>query len=113
MKTVEFNKRFQFGTLSTTTNPNTGGPVVEFVPDFTVWGMFRRRSMSNNYQAIVNSLTDTMDIAIRHNKAITMALEMMVDGERYEILNISPDETAGFNKLDILTVRQINRNGAG
>ena len=59
MGPIEYNKRLSFGTISTTTNPNTGGPVRAFVPKFTVWGQIRRRTMANNYSVIANGLTDT------------------------------------------------------
>lgn len=111
MGPIEYNKRLSFGTISTTTNPNTGGPVRAFVPKFTVWGQIRRRTMANNYSVIANGLTDTQDVVIRHNKAVNDSLLVVMDNERYEIKNVSPDETQGFNKQDILTVQKVKKTG--
>lgn len=111
MSPIDFNKKIQFGTISTTTNPNTDGPMEAFVSKFTVWGQIRRRTMTNNYSVIANGLTDTQDLVIRHNPDVTDTLRVVMNNEQYEIVNVSTDETNGFNKLDILTVQKVKKTG--
>lgn len=107
----DFNKKVEFGTVKSTTNPNTGANIFAFVPSFTLHYKPHTRTLNQQYLAIQASLSDTKVIVIRHNKNVTEALKVRLNKVVYDIVSISPDENFGFNKYDFVTIRKSTKVG--
>lgn len=107
----DFNKKVEFGTVKSTTNPNTGANIFAFVPSFTLHYKPHIRTLNQQYQATQASLQDSKVIVIRHNKSVTEALKVRLNKVVYDIVSISPDDNFGFNKYDFVTIRKSTKVG--
>ncbi|WP_282803945.1 phage head closure protein [Secundilactobacillus kimchicus] len=98
------NRRLTFGNMAATNqiNPNTGKPILGFVPLTTVWG--GRLSLSLNQQlTLAGADNDASTVfVIRHNPDIADA-QLVQDGNReYRIDNINfddDDDLPGFDTI--------------
>ncbi len=106
------NKRGQFGSVETVTNPNTGSSTRQFVASFSRWYAVRTRTMNQTYQIYGTDLQDTIDIVIRHDPSIKPPL-LFQDSQsnQYNIVSVSPDDTGALNAFDILTLKAITLKG--
>ncbi len=106
------NKRGQFGSVETVTNPNTGSSTRQFVASFSRWYAVRTRTMNQTYQIYGTDLQDTIDIVIRHDPSIKPPL-LFQDSQsnQYNIVSVSPDDTGSLNAFDILTLKAITLKG--
>ncbi|MHA5097166.1 phage head closure protein [Oenococcus oeni] len=106
------NKRGQFGSVGTVTNPNTGSSTRQFVASFSRWYAVRTRTMNQTYQIYGTDLQDTIDIVIRHDPSIQKQfLFLDTDGKQYSIESISPDDSGSLNAFDILTLKSVTQKG--
>ncbi|KGH57007.1 phage head closure protein [Oenococcus oeni] len=111
-KPSDLNKRGQFGSVETVTNPNTGSSTRQFVASFSRWYAVRTRTMNQTYQIYGTDLQDTVDIVVRHDPSIKPPL-LFQDSQsnQYNIVSVSPGETSNPNAFDILTLKATVRKG--
>lgn len=106
------NKRGQFGTYGTQSNDETGGFSKGFVAQFSRWYGVRIRTMNQNYQIYNTELQDTIDIIVRHDSSIKIPMRFQdAQSNNYDIVGISPDDTANLNTLDVITLKAVDRKG--
>lgn len=107
----DFKNKAEFGTVKSTTNPNTGANIFAFVPSFTLHYKPHTRTLNQQYLATQASLSDTKVIVVRHNNSVTDALKVRLNGIVYDIVLLSPDENHGFNRYDFVTIRKSTKVG--
>ncbi|WJQ86098.1 phage head closure protein [Streptococcus parasuis] len=107
----DFKNKAEFGTVKSTTNPNTGANIFAFVPSFTLHYKPHTRTLNQQYLATQASLQDSKVIVVRHNKKLTEALKIRLNGIVYDIVLLSPDENHGFNRYDFVTIRKSTKVG--
>lgn len=64
------------------------------------------RTISFQFQLIGTETADTFEIVVRYNKKITKKMCVQINGVLYNIINISPDESAKIMRYDILTLQE-------
>ncbi|WP_215660049.1 phage head closure protein [Secundilactobacillus kimchicus] len=107
MKKVNFSRldrRLTFGNMTDTNriNPNTGKPILGFVPLTTVWG--GRLSLSLTQQLTLAGADNSASTVffVRHNPDIADA-QLVQDGNReYRIDNINFDDNSSFPGFDTI-----------
>lgn len=105
-KPSDFNKRAQFGSIKTVTNPNTGGKSKVFVAEITLHYAPKKRTLTQQYTILGTNLEDTILIVIRHNKALNKKLLVKLsDGKYYDIVGTSPDDSNNVITYDIVTLK--------
>jgi len=110
-KPSDFNKRAQFGSIKTVTNPNTGGKSKVFVAEITLHYAPKKRTLTQQYTILGTNLEDTILIVIRHNKALNKKLLVKLsDGKYYDIVGTSPDDSNNIITYDIVTLK-LNQQG--
>lgn len=107
----DFKNKAEFGTVKSVLNPNTGVNTNSFVPSFTLHYKPHTRTLNQQYQATQASLQDSKVIVVRHNKKLTEALKIRLNGIVYDIVLLSPDENHGFNRYDFVTIRKSTKVG--
>ena len=109
---LDFNQRATFGVNRTTgNNPKNGNPIKGFTPSFSRWFGFQKQSMNQRYTLEGNGVTDTVVIAIRHDLAVKKTFDVKIGDDVYSIYDISPDNSAGYNKFDVITLQKVTKNG--
>lgn len=108
---VQFNKKAEFGTIESILNKNTGNYVAHFVAQFTLWCRHNTRSFSRQYQNTGKSEKDTPVIVIRHDNRVTDALLVRYQGQRYQIHDISPDDSNNAITYDYVTLEKVKKVG--
>ncbi|WP_437394956.1 phage head closure protein [Melissococcus plutonius] len=107
----KFNKRAQFGSIKTTRNDNTGDNDQVFVPLFVKWCKPQRRTANQSYTIYGTALEGTVVIVIRHDIRVNDKLKVKYDGDIYDIVINSPDDSGGYITYDYLTLRKIKKVG--
>ncbi|MFT8879253.1 MAG: phage head closure protein [Oenococcus sp.] len=106
------NRRGQFGSVKTTTNPHTGSSSEVLNQSFSRWYGVRTRTVSQTYQIFGTDLQDTIDIVIRHDPAIRPPMIFQdSQGVQYDIVSVAPDDTGSLNAFDILTLKMKSMRG--
>lgn len=111
-KPNDLNRKCQIGMVKTTTT-STGGKVEKLDSEtaITVWFGAKMRTLSLQFQVLGTEKADTFEIVIRHNPLVTKKLAVMIEKVLYDIINISSDESANFQRFDILTLK-VKKKGA-
>ena len=111
-KPNDLNRKCQIGTFKTVIT-STGGKVSALDKDgiLNVWFGSKMRSLSLQFQLDGTDKADTFEIVVRHNPIFTKKMGVKIDDITYDIINISPDESASIQRFDILTLR-IKTKGA-
>lgn len=105
-KPNDFNKRCLIGMPETKTT-QTGGKVKCISKDgqISVRYASKMRTISLQVQLSGTDKEDTFEIVIRHKPAINKKMSVEIDKALYSIVNISSDESANFERFDILTLK--------
>ncbi|MGR8826326.1 phage head closure protein [Leuconostoc citreum] len=102
----DFNKTVQFGTVKTETNRVNMNKIVRFVPQLSLKYAPKTRTMTQQYTILGTKLEDTILIVIRHNKGLKDKLiGLMPDGQYYDIIGVSPDDSNNIITYDIVTLK--------
>lgn len=101
------NKRAYFGHLESTAkiNPNTGDAISEPVVDWDVYAGRYNRTMSQSIEIAGTSLKDTIVIIIRHNNQVEKVSHVKFDGEWYQIVYSSLDDSSPI-AYDLITLQK-------
>lgn len=106
----QFNKVAQFG--FPTSKKNGAGVNV---PDYNYKLMLHyapiKQTMTQQYLAISNNVTNTKTIAIRHNPTVNESMQVKLSDGEYSIESDSPDDSMGVNKYDYLTLKLVKKVG--
>lgn len=108
-KPSDLNKTVAFTTIKSVQNPNNGSMSKKPVTLFTKKGAQRRRTLNQQYSALGTTIEDSIVIGVRHDSRITKALSVLWKGEKYEILDISPDESNTYITYDLITVKKVSK----
>lgn len=103
----QFNKVVQFGTVDSVENDNTGDYSSEFVFQFSLHAYPSKRTISQQYQIVGTFLEDTTIIVIRHNEQVNKSLQVKYNGQIYDIVDISQDDSLNINSYDYLTIKLV------
>lgn len=110
-KPSDFNKSVKFGTVESVMNENNGNMIDTFVPQFTLKYAPKTRTMTQQYTILGTKLEDTILIVVRHNKKVqSTLLAMLPDGQYYDIIGNSPDDSNNVITYDIVTLK-LNQGG--
>ncbi|MDD9138315.1 phage head closure protein [Fructobacillus sp. CRL 2054] len=106
---LEFTDRCEFGTYKTVPNPKNGNPVPTFTPKFSRWFGWRNQTFNQQYQLIGVTDTDTKQIAVRHDGAITPDLRVRIKDVVYQFVLFSPDNRSMRETFDLLTLKVVTK----
>lgn len=70
-----------------------------------------KQTMTQQYLAISNNVTNTKTIAIRHNPTVDESMRVKLSDGEYSIESDSPDDSMGVNKYDYLTLKLVKKVG--
>lgn len=113
MKTYDVSRmkhRCQFGVYGNgEMNPNTGAPVYQFVPQFSLW--FGEYSQTINQQITLtgDNLTDTKMIVVQHNEQVNQQQLVKIGDTLYRINNVAGDDEV--NSFDVITLVRYQKRG--
>lgn len=114
MKTYDVSRmkhRCQFGVYgdSDEINPNTGVPIQQFVPQFSLW--FGEYSQTINQQITLtgDNLTDTKMIVVRHNEQVNQQQLVKIGDTLYQVNNVAGDDEV--NSFDVITLVRYQKRG--
>lgn len=110
-KANDLNKRCQIGNIKTVKTP-TGGSKRDLDDStaVTIWYGAKMRSLGLQF-ALTSELRDTFEIVVRHherNKSAT-GVKFDFDDKVYNIINVSPDDTANLEAFDFLTLQKTTK----
>lgn len=106
-----FNKRIEFGTVKSVEDDNTGDYKETFVSQFSLWAYPNKRTLNQQYQLLGTNLTDTIVLIIRHNSNVNDSLKLKYNGQQYDILDVSSDDSLNYMSYDYLTVKLTSKVG--
>ena len=106
-----FNKRCGFGTIKSVQSENSIGYKSEYVEQFSLWCYPKKRTLRQQYDLYGTELDDSLVLIVRHNSKINKQLKVKYNGEIYDILNISSDDSLNYMSYDYLTIKQIKKSG--
>ncbi|TYC50758.1 head-tail adaptor protein [Weissella muntiaci] len=108
MKPSDFNHKAEFGKIETVKNNNTGSTSKKFVPVFSLWFAPKTRSIALQLQLQGTEQADTREIIVKHNKNLNETMLVKIDGEQYDIVNISSDDTNQIISYDYVTIKRVS-----
>lgn len=100
-----FNKKIQVGTIKSVENDNTGDYDETFVPKMTLSAYPQKRSINQTYKLLNTDFEDSIVLIVRHNSALNNQLKVIYNGDQYDIINISSDDSLNYMAYDYLTVK--------
>jgi SPP1 family predicted phage head-tail adaptor len=106
-----FNKKIQAGTVKSVLNRDTGDYDETFVSLFSLWAYPQKRSLTQQYNLVGTDLEDTVVLIVRHNDQLSKSLEVLYDGDYYNILDISIDNSLNYMSYDYLTIKLSSKVG--
>lgn len=110
-KASDFNKTVKFGTVKSITSEINGSIIQKFIPQMSLKYASKMRTLTQQYTILGTRLEDTRMIVIRHNKTLQDKLiAMLPDGQYYDIVGISPDDSNNIITYDIVTLK-LNQKG--
>lgn len=105
----QLNKIAQFGVTESHENA-AGVNVSVFVPKMKLHYARVKHSITQRYLAEGTDLSDTIDIAVRHNASVEDMQQVMIDNVAYNIQEVSPDDMM-YIAYDFVTIRKVKRGG--
>lgn len=110
-KPSDLTHKVVFEKTTTGYNPVNGNPTIVYEPLFTKWGAPKRRTMSQQYQIAGTSLEDSIVIGVRHDERIMKGIGLLYDGVHYSIEDVSADDSNNYITYDLITVKEVKKNG--
>lgn len=107
MKPSDFNKKAKFGTVKTVKNENTGSSKKEFTVICELWFAPKTRSLAIQYKLQGTDLESTREIVVRHNASVDNSMLVQIENERYDIVNVSSDDTNQAISYDYITIKKV------
>ena len=105
-KPSDFNRKADFGTVESKQNPNNGSIKKTFVKQFSLWYAPKTRTLNQQYQIQGTALDNTKVIVVRHNTAVEGIKVVQINGEMYDIVQYSPDESNTIIAYDFVTLKR-------
>ncbi|WEV36218.1 phage head closure protein [Lactobacillus sp. ESL0677] len=102
---ANFTKRAEFGTVKNETNEDTGVDMPMFQPEFSLYCAAYTVSMYMQL-SVEMDISKQKIIVIRHNSKVNLDKLVRLDGEQYNIIKISPDESGSVIVYDYLTLQK-------
>jgi SPP1 family predicted phage head-tail adaptor len=100
-----FNKKIQLGTIKSVENDNTGDYSEQFVSQLSLWAYPQKRAISQTYKLLNTDFEDSIVLVVRHNSKINDQLKVIYNGQQYDIINLSSDDSLNYMAYDYLTVK--------
>ncbi|QIL49858.1 phage head closure protein [Weissella coleopterorum] len=107
MKPSDFNKKAKFGMIKTVKNENTGSSKKEFVATCELWFAPKTRSLAMQYKLQGTDLESTREIIVRHNSSVDNSMVVQIGDDRYDVVNISSDDTNQTISYDYITLKKV------
>lgn len=105
-KPSDFNRKVDFGTVVSRQNPNNGSIKKTFVKQFSLWYAPKTRTLNQQYQIQGTALDNTKVIVVRHNPAVEGIKVAQINGEMFDIVQYSPDESNAIIAYDFVTLKR-------
>ena len=103
-----FSKHAEFGITKSILNKNSGVNEPKFVKQFILHVYPQKRTLDMQYRALGTNYQNAITLVVRHTHRINDQLKVRYDGELYQIINISSDDSANYQTYDFLTLQRIN-----
>lgn len=101
----KFDRKIEFSTVKSIENEMTGDTTERLVTLASLWCSLQRRSMAQQFQLVGTNLEDTITVVINHNEVVQNAKYALLNGKKYEIITVSPDDTTYFG-YDYIVLRK-------
>ena len=103
-----FSKKADFGTTKSVLNDNSGVNEPCFVKQFSLHVYPQKRTLDMQYRALGTNYQNAITLVVRHTHQINDQLKVKYDGEEYQIINISSDDSTNYQTYDFLTLQKID-----
>lgn len=110
-KPSDFNQKISFCSTENVQDDN-GNYSEELVPVISLWCMPHNRSLNQQYQIMDTALSDTVMVVVRHNPKINDTYVVKYQGNQYEVVSISSDESNQILTYDYITLRKVKKAGS-
>ncbi|GBG95193.1 hypothetical protein LFYK43_16520 [Ligilactobacillus salitolerans] len=81
-----------------------------FVPKMKLHYARVKHSITQRYLAEGTDLSDTIDIAVRHNDSVEEMQQVMIDDVAYNVQEVSPDNEM-YIAYDFVTIKKVKKGG--
>lgn len=106
-KPTDFNKRAVFGAFETIEDDIGNQKKGDFKGEFTRHYKTTKRTFEQEYSVQTTKYEDTTTIVVRHGKPISdQWIVKLADGNFYEIVTISPDDSNNVITYDFVTIKR-------
>lgn len=108
-KPFQLNKVADFGVIESV--PNAAGVnVPHFVTRMKLHYSRIKTTLTQKYLVAETSLSDTTNIAVRHNNQLEDMQQVKIGEEIYNIVDVSPDDEM-YIAYDFVTIRKVKKSG--
>lgn len=108
-KPHQLNKVAEFGVIEST--PNVAGiNVPHFVSKMKLHYARIKTTLTQKYLVAETSLSDTTNIAVRHNEQVQDMQQVKINDQVYNIVDVSPDDEM-YISYDFVTIRKVKKGG--
>lgn len=109
------NHLIEFGVSETIDTDTIEGSTQQFVAKRKLHCAFYQRSQSQQLSILGTKLEDTIVVAVRSQYKVDQQMLAQIDGNTdvtYKIVTISRDDSHSMHRFDLITLKDVTKEGA-